>query len=77
MAASYRHQFTPAISGALGGQYFEDFAGDNSYQIQGAVVWAPIPDQMDIRLEGYYTDSDAAEDEDGSWNGFLRFQRYF
>ena len=57
VAASYKHQFTPAFSGVLAGQYFEGFDSENAYQIQGAVVWAPIPDQMDIRLEGYYTDS--------------------
>ena len=77
VAASYKHQFTSAFSGVLGGQFFEDFDGDNAFQIQGAVVWVPIPDQMDIRLEGYYTDSDASGEDDGSWNGFLRFQRYF
>ena len=77
VAASYKHQFTSAFSGVLGGQYFEGFTGHNAFQIQGAVVWVPIPGQMDVRLEGYYTDSDASPDEDGSWNGFLRFQRYF
>ena len=74
VAASYRHQFTPAFSGALGGQFFQDFDGDNSFLIQSAVVWVPIPDQLDIRLEGAYEDHDAAGDD---WSGFLRFQRYF
>ena len=77
VAASYRHQFTSAFSGVFGGQYFEGFDGENAFQIQGAVLWVPLPGQMDVRLEGYYTDSDASEDEDGSWNGFLRFRRYF
>ena len=78
LAASYQHQFTSAFSGVLGGQFFEGF-GDhgNAFQIQGAVVWVPIPGQMDVRVEGYYTDSDASVDDDGEFNGFLRFQRYF
>ena len=74
VAASYKHQFTPAISGVLGGQFFQDFDGDNSFLIQSAVVWVPIPEQMDIRLEGHYNDHDAAGDD---WSGFLRFRRYF
>ena len=65
----------PAFSGVLGGQYFEDFHGDNSYPIQGAAARVPVPDQLDIRLEGYYNDHDAAADD--VWSGFLRFQRYF
>ena len=48
VAASYRHQFDPAFSGVLGGQYFEDFHGDNSYPIQGAVVRVPVADQAEI-----------------------------
>ena len=75
VAASYKHQFIPAFSGVLGGQYFEDFHGDNSYLIQGAVVRVPAPGQMDIRLETHYNGHDAAED--GAWSGFLRFRRYF
>ena len=74
VAASYKHQFTPAISGVLGGQFFQDFLGDNSFLLQSAVVWVPIPEQMDIRLETHYNDHDAADSE---WSGFLRFQRYF
>ena len=75
VAASYKHQFTPAISGVLGGQFFQDFDSDNSFLIQSAVVWVPIPEQMDIRLESAYNDHDAADDDD--WSGFLRFRRYF
>ena len=78
VAASYKHEFTPAFSGVLGGQYFEDFAGENSYLIQGAVVWVPIPDQFEVRLESTYADNDAnAFEEDGIWTGFLRFERFF
>ena len=75
VAASYRHQFTPAFSGVLGGQYFEDFHGDNSYLIQGAVVRVPVVNQAEIWLESAYEDHDAADD--GEWSGFLRFRRYF
>ena len=75
VAASYKHQFTPAFSGVLGGQYFEDFHGDNSYLIQGAVVRVPVADQAEIWLESAYEDHDAADD--GEWSGFLRFRRYF
>ena len=75
VAASYKHQFTPAFSGVLGGQYFEDFHGDNSFLIQGAVVRVPVADQAEIRLESAYEDHDAADD--GEWSGFLRFRRYF
>ena len=77
VAASYRHWFTPAFRGELGGQFFEDFGGRNSYLIQGAVVWVPVEDQFDIRLESHYADNDANAFEDGIWTGFLRFQRYF
>ena len=48
VAASYRHQFDPAFSGVLGGQYFEDFHGDNSFLIQSAVVRVPVADQAEI-----------------------------
>ena len=75
VAVSYRHEFNPAFRGTLGGQYFQDFAGDNSYLIQGAVTWVPVPDQFEIWLESAYEDHDAAED--GEWSGFLRFRRYF
>ena len=75
VAASYKHQFTPAFSGVLGGQYFEDFHGDNSYLIQGAVVRVPVVNQAEIWLESAYEDHDAADD--GEWTGFLRFRRYF
>ena len=75
VAASYKHQFTPAFSGVLGGQYFEDFHGDNSYLIQGAVVRVPVVNQAEIWLESAYEDHDAADD--GEWSGFLRFRRYF
>ncbi len=75
VAVSYLHEFNPAFRGTLGGQYFQDFAGDNSYLIQGAVTWIPVPDQFEIWLESAYTDNDAAED--GAWSGFLRFRRYF
>ena len=75
VAVSYQHEFNPAFRGTLGGQYFEDFAGVNSYLIQGAAVWIPVPDQFEIWLESAYTDNDAAED--GAWSGFLRFRRYF
>ena len=75
VAASYRHEFNPAFRAMLGGQYFEDFAGDNSYLIQGALTWIPVPDQFEIWLESAYEDNDAAED--GAWSGFLRFRRFF
>ena len=75
VGVAYRHEFNPAFRGMLGGQYFEDFAGVNSYLIQGAVTWIPVPDQFEIWLESAYTDNDAAED--GAWSGFLRFRRYF
>ena len=75
VAGSYRHEFNPALRAMLGGQYFKDFADENSYLIQGAVVWIPVVNQAEIWLEAHYVDGDDAIDNE--WSGFLRFRRYF
>ncbi|RST87916.1 hypothetical protein EJC49_02790, partial [Aquibium carbonis] len=78
VAASYNHKFNAQWSATVGAQYFEDFAGDNAWMIQAAAVWAPVTN-FEVRLEGSYAQEDDVlfgEDAD-TWNGFLRFTRYF
>jgi hypothetical protein len=73
VVGAYTHKFNAQWSATLGGQYFEDFGGDNAWLVQGAVVWVPVTN-FEVRLEGTYADED---DYGDTWNGFLRFTRYF
>jgi hypothetical protein len=78
VAASYLHKFNAQWSATIGGQYFEEFSGDNAYLVQAAVVWVPVTN-FEVRLEGSYANEDnvfAGEDDD-TWSGLLRFTRYF
>lgn len=73
VAASYNHKFNAQWAATIGGQYFEDFGGDNAWNVQGAVVWVPVTN-FEVRLEGSYSDEDFFGDTS---SGFLRFTRYF
>jgi hypothetical protein len=73
IAASYNHKFNAQWSATIGGQYFEDFGSINAWNVQGAVVWAPVTN-FEVRLEGSYSDEDVFGDRS---SGFLRFTRYF
>jgi hypothetical protein len=78
VAASYLHKLNAQWSATVGGQYFEEFSGDNAYMLQAAVVWAPVTN-FEVRLEGAYADEENAlnGEDDDTWSGLLRFTRYF
>jgi hypothetical protein len=78
VAASYNHAINAKWSATVGGEYFEEFSGDNAYLVQGAVVWLPVTN-FEVRLEGSYASEENllnGEDDD-TWSGLLRFTRYF
>jgi len=78
VAASYLHKINAQWSATVGGQYFEEFSGDNAYMVQAAVVWLPVTN-FEVRAEGFYANEENllnGEDDD-TWSGFLRFTRYF
>ncbi|WP_187970293.1 porin [Aquibium microcysteis] len=76
VAGAYTHAFNAQWSATIGGQYFEAFDGDNAWLVQGAVVWVPVTN-FEVRLEGTYAEEDFGPVTDDTWNGFLRFTRYF
>ncbi|MDN2584331.1 porin [Aquibium sp. ELW1220] len=73
VAGAYTHSFNAQWTATIGGQYFEDFTGDNAWLVQGAVVWVPVTN-FEVRLEGTYSDEEFWGD---TTSGFLRFTRYF
>jgi hypothetical protein len=76
VVGAYTHKFNSQWNATIGAQYFEDFSGLDAWLVQGAVVWVPVTN-FEVRLEGTYAEEDFGSYTDDTWNGFLRFTRYF
>jgi hypothetical protein len=77
VVGAYTHRFNAQWSATIGAQYFDGFFDDNdAYLVQGAVVWVPVTN-FEVRLEGTYAQEDFGPVDEDTWNGFLRFTRYF
>lgn len=73
---SLGHQFTPEFFASVGYEYasgFDSYVADHAHLAELNLVWMPVTD-FEIRTEIGYAKS---ENLDGTFSGFLRFQRNF
>jgi len=78
-AVGYQHRFNPEFAAQVGYQYLSGFGAGNPHQhiVDGSLIWTPVAD-LEIRTElGYTKASQAGANLDGTFSGFLRFQRNF